>query len=161
VADPSQASLRVVGNSGALRGDAGQESAWRLTFVRQVTRNQTSRLMSEQQSGKFPCSPGYQSCVESGCSSVGRASASQAECREFESHQPLHFFLFAPKHNVLSSNHISRSVLSCPLLSTWIGALPRPRQHRVLVSYLALPSPALIMDTPRLLAWLSRTQAWT
>jgi TPR repeat protein len=155
VADPSQASLRVVGNSGALRGDAGQESAWRLTFVRQVTRNQTSRLMSEQQSGKFPCSPGYQSCVESGCSSVGRASASQAECREFESHQPLHFFLFAPKHNVLSSNHISRSVLSCPLLSVvmrvnYLRLMKVPKEARASVGTVNRPSEMTVKGDQRL-----------
>ncbi len=47
-----------------------------------------------------------------GCSSVGRASASQAECRGFESHHPLHSMSPAllPLPVVVSAHNVSNSI---------------------------------------------------
>ncbi len=57
-----------------------------------------------------------------GCSSVGRASASQAECREFESRTPLHFLTIPVGYREAISSgaliHIKRLEVSLLIVKT-------------------------------------------
>ena len=72
----------------------------------------------------------YNACGVGGCSSVGRASASQAGCRGFESHHPLHTICSSPAepnhyllwwkalegyHYMLDSLTLRPQPLVCPL----------------------------------------------